>query len=124
MATSSNEQWAKNIWVKQDFSRNISIKVLSKYLQLLGSQCHIFNFPHYKSMENLTCHGIQPKEIIFLKNIKFVKVNMMKIFTKSQPHREYGFRGNIFFKFFMTDRRLLKKHFYQSFVKISARSCQ
>ena len=73
-ATSTNVQWAKNIWLKQDFSRNIFIKVLSKYLQLLGSKCHFFNFPHYKSMENLSFHGIQPKEIIFIQNIKFVRL--------------------------------------------------
>ena len=73
----------QNIWLKQDFLRNISTKVLSKYLQLLGSKFHFFNFPHYKSME-----------IIFIKNIKFVKVNMMDISTKSLPHRAYGFWGD------------------------------
>ena len=44
MATNTNEQWTKNIWLKQDFSRNISIKVLSKYLQLVGSRCHFSIF--------------------------------------------------------------------------------
>ena len=92
MATSTSEQLAKNIWLKQDCSRNISIKVLSKYLQLHGSKCHFFNFPHFKSMENLSCHGTQPKEIIFIKkSIKSVTVNMMNISTKSQPHGAFGF---------------------------------
>ena len=30
MATNTNEQWAKNIWLIQEFSRNVSIKVLSQ----------------------------------------------------------------------------------------------
>ena len=42
-------------------------------------------------MENQSCLGIEPKEIIFIKKIKFVKVNMMHISTKAQPHRAYGF---------------------------------
>ena len=88
MATSTNKQWAKNICLIQDFSRNISLKGLSKYLQLLASKCCFFNFPHYKSMENLSCHGNQTKEIIFIKIIKkkkkkHVKANIMKISTKS-----------------------------------------
>ena len=107
----------QNIWRKQDFSRNISIKVLSKYLQLLGSKCHFFNFPKYKSMENLSCHGIQPKkiisikenlschgiqpkEIVFIKNTQFVNVNITNISTKSQPHRANSFRGDIDFNIF------------------------
>ena len=78
VATSTNEQWAKYIWLKQDFSRNISIKVLSKYLQLLGSKCiFFFNFPHYKSW-HLTQRGN------FHTNTKSVKANMMNISTKSQ----------------------------------------
>ena len=44
LATNTNKQLAKNIWLIQDFSRNISIKVLSKYLQLLSSKCHFFKF--------------------------------------------------------------------------------
>ena len=51
-----------------------------------------FNFTHYKSMENLSGHGNQTKQIIFIKKKqKSVKAHMMKISTKSQLHREYGF---------------------------------
>ena len=40
MGTRINEQLATNIWLIQDFSKNISIEILSKYLQLLGNKCH------------------------------------------------------------------------------------
>ena len=33
METNTDEQWTKNIWLTQDLSKNISIKVLSKYLK-------------------------------------------------------------------------------------------
>ena len=34
----------KLVWLIQDFSMNISIKVLSKYLQSLGSKCRFSIF--------------------------------------------------------------------------------
>ena len=51
----------QNIWLIQDFSRNISIKILSKYLQLLDSKCRFFQFAYYKSVENRICHNSQTK---------------------------------------------------------------
>ena len=39
MATNTNKQEAKNIWLIQYFSRNISLYILSKYLKKLGSKC-------------------------------------------------------------------------------------
>ena len=45
MATYTNEQWAKYICLKNDFVRIISIKVLSKYLQLLGNKFCFSGFP-------------------------------------------------------------------------------
>ena len=62
----------------QDCSRIISVKFCQNICN--GSVVNaIFNFSHNKSMENLSCHGNQTKEIIFMRN------------TRSQPHRAYGF---------------------------------
>ena len=54
----------------------------------------VFQFPHYKSMENLSCHSKQTKELNFIKNTKPVKCNMVNISIESQPHRAYGFCGD------------------------------
>ena len=44
MTTITNAQWAKNIWLTLDISGIITITNLSKYLQLLGSECRFFIF--------------------------------------------------------------------------------
>ena len=41
------------IWQREHCIRNISMKVLSKYLERICSKHHFFNFSHYKSMETL-----------------------------------------------------------------------
>ena len=40
-----------------------------------------FNFPHYKSIENLSCHGNQIKKIIFIKKNK--KQEMLQYVTNA-----------------------------------------
>ena len=48
-------------------SRNISVKVLSKYLQWLGSKCHFSIFPIISLWKLLSYHSNQTNELIFIK---------------------------------------------------------
>ena len=50
--------WIKFICFIEDYSRNISIKLLSKYLQWDSNKCQ-FPLFHYKSMETISCHNNQ-----------------------------------------------------------------
>ena len=46
MATNENEHWVKKIiLLKEDHSRNASVKVLSKYLQKLNNKYHFLCSP-------------------------------------------------------------------------------
>ena len=67
------------------------MKDLSKYLERLAVKMSFFNLPHYKSMETLSCHSKQTKELNLIKNIQPVKCNMVNISIESQPQRAYGF---------------------------------
>ena len=94
MATSTNEQLAKKHMAETRLFKDHFYKVFSKYLQLLSNKIPFFNFPHYKSMENISCLGNQTKQIILIKrtnSIKYVQATMINISTKSQPHRAYSF---------------------------------
>ena len=123
----------------KDFSRNISIEALLKYLQWLDSEWHFSILPIISGRKFPSCHNTQTKELIF---IKAAMAFMINISMKSQPHRAYGFwRDNFlsifFFRFFfhlwfpwqpiqtnsgpkyIADISLFKEHFYRSFFKIS-----
>ena len=50
-ATNNMSSEPKHMWLIEGFSRNISIKVLLKYLQWLGSKHHYFNSTHCECME-------------------------------------------------------------------------
>ena len=45
--------------IVEDYSRNISVKLLSKYLQWDSSKCQFSFFLHCKSMANINCHSNQ-----------------------------------------------------------------
>ena len=103
-----------------------------KYLQWRGSKYHFFNFPHYKSKENLSCHVNQTIELIFIKDMGFRGDNFLSIFFCFlafwflwQPNFLSIF--SVFFGIlvsmatneneqwipnYMSDRRLLMKHLY------------
>ena len=51
-------------------------------------------------MESQSCHGNQIKDLIFIKDIKSVKANMVNISIKSQSHRANGFSDDFQSYFF------------------------
>ena len=55
---SNSAVWTKFIRFIEDYSRNISVKLLSKYLQWESNKAN-FHFSHYKSMETISCHSYQ-----------------------------------------------------------------
>ena len=87
----NQSKWAlgkKIICLIEDHSRNISVKVLSRYLQWLDNKCHSFLFSHYtcKSMASLSYHSSQSFWAIAIKNIKFVEAYTKNISAKSQSY--------------------------------------
>ena len=50
MATNQIQQFRQSIWLLEDHSRNITVKLLSKYLNQLEIKAY-FHFSHYKLME-------------------------------------------------------------------------
>ena len=84
----------------QDYSRNISGKVLSNYLQWLCGKCH-FSFSSLQVYKKSKLPW-QPNQrnVFHKKKHKTVNAYMMKISTKSHPHRAYGFGERIFLSIF------------------------
>ena len=81
----------KHSWLIEDFSRNISIKVLLKYLQWLGNKYHFTILPII-SVWKLQAYIATELQLIFIKeNTKSEKAYMMNISIKSQLQRAYGF---------------------------------
>ena len=63
---SNSDILTKFIWLVEDHSRNISVKLLSKYLQWDTSKSQ-FPFPpppHYKSVATICCHSNQSSDPI------------------------------------------------------------
>ena len=130
--------WTKFIWLVEDYSRNISVKLLSKYL--LSN----FHFSHYKYMETLSCHSNESTWATTIKNIIYLEANIMNmnIYAKFQLHPSLWLLRrrflNIFFenlafrlpwqpsiisdldKIHMLGRGLIQKHYCKSFLEISA----
>ena len=50
-----------------------------------------FHFPHYKSMETLSCHSNQSSYLTEIKNITFVEGNFLSKYAKLGLHPLYGF---------------------------------
>ena len=50
-----------------------------------------FHFSHYKSMETLGCHSNQSSYPAKIKNITFVKGNVLSKYAKFRLHPPYGF---------------------------------
>ena len=82
--------WTKFIWLVEDYSRNISAKLLSKYLHNTEINAN-FQFSHYKYMETLSCHCNESTLATTIKNILYVEDNIMNIYAKFQLHPPYGF---------------------------------
>ena len=126
---SNSEVWTKFICLVEDYSRNISVKLLSKYLQYEIAIKAYFHVSNYKSMEILGCQSNESTWATAIKNIS----------AKFQLHPPYGFWGDDFLilfhkfslsvamatikfssldKIHMIHRGLLKEHFCKTFVKI------
>ena len=95
------KKWALDrriICLVQDHSRNISVKVLSKYLQWLNNKCHFANFPlHVYNSLSYHYHWVWA---LAIQNIKFVEANTNNISAKSQSYIPYGFWGDDFKRYF------------------------
>ena len=50
-----------------------------------------FHFSHYKTMETLSCHSNHSTYPTEIKNITFVKGNVLSMYTKFRLHPLYGF---------------------------------
>ena len=100
MATKQNEEFVQILyaWWRTYYSTNIYKNVVSKYLQW-NSKTY-FHFPHYKSMEIVSCHSNESTWATATINIKFVEANVMNISAKFQLHAPYGFWGDEILIFF------------------------
>ena len=74
--------WTKFIWSVEDYSRNISVKLLSKYLQWDSNKSQYFS--HSKSMETLSCHSNQSVWATAVKNNTFVQASVRNTYAKFQ----------------------------------------
>ena len=74
----------------EDNSINISVKKKSNIPKDLAEIVN-FHFSHYKTMETLSCHSNQSSYPTEIKNITFVKGNVLSKYTKFQLHPLYGF---------------------------------
>ena len=141
MATNQIQWFGKKSCLVEDYSRNISEKLLSKYLQWDRNKGLLSLF-HYKSVENISCHSYESTWATAIKKKKIVEANVMNISTKFQLHPPYGFWEKDFWLFCFANlafwlpwqpikfsgldkihtvgRGLLKKHFHLPFVQISA----
>ena len=88
MATNTNEQWAKNIWRIQNFSRKITIKVSQNICNCLAVHAVFSIFPIISQWKNLSCHSNQTKEPVFMKkktNLQSPSPRMIQV--KFGPNR-------------------------------------
>ena len=127
---SNSEVWTKFISLVEDYSRNISVKLLSKYLQWDSSKGLLWHFPLQVNGNFLSCHCNERTRATAIKNIIFIEANVMKTFLQSF-WSEYFFANLSFrlpwqpIKFSSLDKihmlhiRLLKEHFCKTSVKIS-----
>ena len=91
MATNPIQQLESNfLCLEEDYSRNISLKLLSKYFQSDGKKTY-FHFSHYKSMETLNYHSNKSTWAMATKNTILVEANVMKVSWKFQLHPPYDF---------------------------------
>ena len=93
------QRFGQNSCLVEDYSRNISEKHLSKYLQWDKIKAY-YLISHCKSMETIGCHSDENTWATAIKNTAFVEANVINISTKFQLHPPYGFWGEDFIIFF------------------------
>ena len=100
MATNQIQWFGQNSCLVEDYSRNISVKLLSKYLQWDGNKSPFSLFP-YKSMETLSCHSNQNAWATAIKNNNFVEAIVRNNSAKFQLYPPNSFWGVEFWIFFL-----------------------
>ena len=80
--------WTKVGWNMEDYAINISVKKKSNIPNDLAKIVN-FLFSHYKSMES--CHSNQSTYPAKIKNITFVKGNVLSKYAKFRLHPPYCF---------------------------------
>ena len=138
---SNSEVWTKFICLVEDYSRNISVKLLSKYLQWDSNKGLLSHFPLQVSGNFKLSQQRKHISNGQKKKTKKKKANVMNMSAKFQVHPTYGIWGEDFWllsanlsfrlprqpikfnsldKIHMLYRGLLKEYFCKTFVKISA----
>ena len=105
----------KFIRLVEDYSRNISVKLVFKIsaVTAINANFHFshvtainanFHFSHCKSMEILSYHANESTWATTIKSIIYVEANSMNLYAKFQLHPQYSFWGedflNIFWKIY------------------------
>ena len=72
------EVWGKIIRLTEDYSRDISVKLLSNICSEIPIKAN-FHFSHYTSMEILSCHSNKSTRAKSTRNATFVKANVKNI---------------------------------------------
>ena len=78
MATNPIRSLEQNSCLVEDYTRIISLELLSKYLQR-DRKDNFFHFSHYKPRETLSCHSDKSTQAMITKNIIFVETNVTNI---------------------------------------------
>ena len=105
--------WTKIIWLVEDYSRNISVKLMSKYLQWHSNKCQNFHLSHYKSMATISCHGNQSSHPIGTKNIFIHSPGLKMLHVKFGGNRLHGFWADVVWKCWRTDDGCLPILYYK-----------
>ena len=88
----------KFICLVEDYSRNISVKLLSKYLQWDSNIGPLSHLP-LQVNGNFSCHSNESTWARAIENIIFIAANVLNISAKFQVHPPYGFWGVDFWIF-------------------------
>ena len=96
---SNSEVWTKFIWLVEDYSRNISVKLCQNICNDIAIKAY-FHVSHYKSMETLSCYSNESILATAIKKHNFYRANVINLSAKFQLHPPYGFWGDDFLIFF------------------------
>ena len=92
--------WTKFIWLVEDYSRNISIKLFQNICSNTEINADL-HFSHYKSMETLSCHNNQSAWATAIKSNLFVEAIVRNNSAKFQLYLPNSFWGVDFWIFFL-----------------------
>ena len=87
---SNSAIWTKVICNMEDYSIDISVKKKSN-ISSETAETVKFQFSHYKSMGNISCHSNHSSYQTRIKNTNFVEAKVLSMYAKFQLHTSYGF---------------------------------